>query len=407
MNNLLYASYAHGARYRRYVQAHGAPLLILDARKVEAQYRALKKALPATDLYYAIKSLPHPAILEMLAGLGAGFDLASSGEIALVRERQVSPRRTLHSHPIKRDRDIRDALRFGCTTFVVDNTDELLKFLPYKHRVGLLLRISFRSRAAVVDLSKKFGCAVSEVPGMLTLAARLGIHIKGLCFHVGSQCLDTKQQVDAIHTCNTLIRQHRDTGAAPISMLDIGGGFPIAYDGKPLDIDRYCAPIRRALVELPPHVSVVAEPGRFISGPAMTCVATVIGKAWRDGHYWYYLDDGVYGSFSGQLFDHMRYPLELFSDDERRFPSVLAGPTCDSIDVIAEDIPLPELHLGDVVVGHMMGAYTAASATRFNSLENARVIVVNAHPGEADASGEVPMKAGSSDAAGGASRFVH
>jgi len=146
---------------------------------------------------------------------------------------------------------------------VVDNTDELLKFLPYKNRVGLLLRISFRSRAAVVDLSRKFGCAVSDAPEMLTLAAHLGIHIKGLCFHVGSQCLDAKQQADAIHTCNTLIRQHRDTGAAPISMVDIGGGFQIAYDDKPLDIDRYRAPIRRALAELPPYVHVVAEPGRF------------------------------------------------------------------------------------------------------------------------------------------------
>ena len=103
----------------------------------------------------------------------------------------------------------------------------------------------------------------------------------------------------------------------------------------------------------------------------------MIGKAVREGLHWYYLDDGVYGSFSGQIYDHMRYPLEIFSNDMRRLPSVLAGPTCDSIDIIAEDVPLPELQIGDLVAGHMMGAYTAASATDFNMLKKARFVVLN------------------------------
>jgi len=377
MNTIRYTAIQKGAFYSDLVQAYGAPLLILDADKVRAQYRALGQALPGVELYYAIKSLPHKAILRVLADMGAGFDMASSGEIELIRELKISARRTIHSHPIKRDGDIRDGLRFGCTTFVVDNTDELLKFLPYKHRVGLFIRISFRSETAVVDLSKKFGCSLEAADDMLELAARLGIHVKGLCFHVGSQCGDARQQVEAVDACNTLIRRHHNTGAAPISMLDIGGGFPISYNGGHVDINGYCAPIREALAALPPYVQVIAEPGRFISGPAMTCVTTVIGKALRNGLFWYYLDDGVYGSFSGQIYDHMRYPLEVFSDDEHRYPSVLAGPTCDSIDLIAEDILLPELHLGDLVVGHMMGAYTAASATEFNLLKKAKVVVLN------------------------------
>ncbi len=107
----------------------------------------------------------------------------------------------------------------------------------------------------------------------------------------------------------------------------------------------------------------------------MTCISTVIGKAVRDGLRWYYLDEGVYGAFSGQIFDHMHYPLEVFSDTKKSVPSVLAGPTCDSIDLIAEDVLLPELEMGDLVVGHMMGAYTAATATAFNSLPKTRVVV--------------------------------
>ena len=377
MTSLRLATYNQGAHLRALVSEHGSPLLVLDAQSVREQFLALQQALPGAAIFYAVKSLPHPAILRLLADMGAGFDMASSGEIELLRDLRIGSRRTIHTHPIKRDADIRDALRYGCTTFVVDNPDELLKFIPYRHRVGLFLRISFRSESAVVDLSKKFGCSVAEVDDMLRLAVRLGIHVKGLCFHVGSQCTDTRRQVDAIHACNALIRQHHDTGAAPISTLDIGGGFPIAYDGTPVDISAYCAPIREAAKALPDYVNVIAEPGRFISGPSMTCVATVIGKALRSGIFWYYLDDGVYGSFSGQMYDHMRYPLEVFSDDQRRFSSVLAGPTCDSIDVIAEDVLLPELQLGDLVAGHMMGAYTSASATNFNLLKKAKIVLLD------------------------------
>ncbi len=384
MNTIHFSPREEGARYAKLLQEHGSPLLVMDADAVRGQYLSLKRALPEVGLYYAIKSLPHPAILGLLAGMGSGFDLASSGEIELVRGLNIPARRTIHTHPIKRDSDIRDGMRYGCTTFVVDNTDELLKFLPYRHRVGLFLRISFRSPSAVVDLSKKFGCSLKEADDLLVLAAKLGIHVKGLCFHVGSQCADARQQLDAIHACNTLIRRHHDTGAAPISILDIGGGFPISYDGGQVDIDAYCAPMREALAALPPHVKVIAEPGRFISGPSMVCLTTVIGKALRNGVYWYYLDDGVYGSYSGQIYDHTRYPLETFSDDERRFTSVIAGPTCDSIDLIAEDVQLPELQMGDLVAGHMMGAYTAASATTFNLLKKAKVVVLNSGGGTAE-----------------------
>jgi ornithine decarboxylase len=380
MNIVRHSQFENGDVYRQLVREHGSPLLVMDADVVRTQYRTLQAALPGVQIYYAIKSLAHPAILLQLSQMDSGFDMASSGEIELIRQLHISARRTIHSHPIKRDSDIRDALRFGCTTFVVDNTDELLKFLPYKHRVGLLLRISFRSQAAVVDLSKKFGCAVEEAPAMLELASKLGIHIKGLCFHVGSQCADARRQVEAIHTCNTLMRAYHDTGTAPMSVLDIGGGFPVAYGGDDVDIDAYCAPIREALAALPPYVTALAEPGRYISGPAMICITRIIGKAIRDGLHWYYLDDGVYGSFSGQIFDHMRYPLEVFSDDDKRFPSVLAGPTCDSIDLIAEDIQLPALQIGDLIVGRMMGAYTAASATDFNMLKRAKFVILNETP---------------------------
>ena len=382
MNTFKISSAESDAAYRELIQAHGAPLFLLDCDTARRQYRSLRQALPDVDLYYAVKALPHPDLLAVLHDEGAGFDIASSGEIDLMRALHVPPRRTIHTHPIKRDRDIRDALRYGCTTFVVDNPDELLKFLPYRNRVGILLRVSFRSESALVDLSKKFGCSAEQVPAILDLAQRTGIHIKGLSFHVGSQCTDTRRQIQAIETCNLLIRQHHDASAAtPLSILDIGGGFPVSYDGREIDIAAYCAPIREALTQLPAHVRVIAEPGRFICAPAAKAVTTVVGRADRQGMTWYYLDDGVYGSFSGQIFDHVRYPLEIFAEQGPVCPSVFAGPTCDSIDVVVEDIPMPNLPLGTIVVGHMMGAYTAATATEFNSLKKAKVVVQNRHSG--------------------------
>jgi ornithine decarboxylase len=129
---------------------------------------------------------------------------------------------------------------------------------------------------------------------------------------------------------------------------------------------------------LPEGTRILAEPGRFICGPAGTILTTVMGRAWRDGRWWYYLDDGLYGSFSGQLYDHARYPVAPLRDKPGpRFHSVLAGPTCDSIDVVREDIELPELEAGDVIVGRQMGAYTVASATDFNFFPRARTVVVN------------------------------
>jgi ornithine decarboxylase len=122
---------------------------------------------------------------------------------------------------------------------------------------------------------------------------------------------------------------------------------------------------------------VIAEPGRFIAGPAGTAVATVVGRAQRAGRWWYYLDDGLYGSYNGQLYDHALYPISVPGRKGAAHPSVLAGPTCDSIDVVREDIMLPELQLGDLVVGRMMGAYTACSASDFNFIPRARVVALN------------------------------
>ena len=356
----------------------GSPLLVVDCDVVRAQYRRLAAALPGAVLHYALKPLPVRAVVEALAAEGAHFDLATDGEVDLVREAGVEASRCIHTHPIKRDSDIRHALDYGVTTFVVDNPDELAKFAPYAGRAGVLIRLSFRSPEAVVDLSRKFGCDPETALALMREAKRLGVELRGLSFHVGSQSRTPDTKVHAIDACGTLMAEARREGLGPLGTLDIGGGFPIDYVEPATPIEEFCAPIRAALSRLPAGTRVIAEPGRFICGPAGTVLATVMGRAFRDGRWWYYLDDGLYGSFSGQLYDHARYPVEpLFPTAGAPEPSVLAGPTCDSVDVIGEDLLLPPLRTGDILVGRQMGAYTWASATDFNFFPRARVLPVN------------------------------
>ncbi|MDG6779008.1 type III PLP-dependent enzyme [Thiomicrorhabdus sp. zzn3] len=358
------------------IQQHETPFLVLDLQEVEYQYRALQNALPGVELFYAIKSLAHPEVIRRLKKLGGQFDLATSGEVDLVKGLGIAGNQCIHTHPIKKDREIRHALEFGCTRFVVDNPAEVLKFVPYKDQVELMIRVSFRSQDAIVDLSRKFGCVLEELPGLVDLAMKHGMTVSGLSFHVGSQSLSPTAQVNAVQAS---IAAMKEMAHVNWKWLDIGGSFPVSYQGPVMPIEDFCAPIVEALQEVPQGVRVFAEPGRFISAPSMIEVIRIIGKAKRGARTWYYLDDGVYGALSGQMYDHAKYPIAPLKPIDPTgpfYPSVLAGPTCDSIDVVDEDIELPDLEVGEILIAKQMGAYTIASATEFNYYPKPKVVVV-------------------------------
>ena len=355
----------------------GAPLMVLDCEAIRRQYHALKNALPGVVLHFALKPLPLAAVVRTLLEEGASFDLATSGEVDLVASQGVPSERTIHTHPIKRDIDIRDALAYGCTVFVVDNINELEKFIAYKDQAEILVRLSFRNKDAFADLSKKFGCSPDAAIDIISYAQQLGIRIKGLSFHVGSQSPNPTKYVEAINACAKVINKVSELGLPALSTLDIGGGFPVPYSADVLPINVFCAPINAALAQLPETMQIIAEPGRFIVASSVTSVASVMGQAQREGKTWYYLDDGIYGSFSGLMFDEAAYPIDSAKQDGERFESVLAGPTCDSIDVVSDSIMLPKLNNGDLIISRMMGAYTLATATDFNFFKRAEVIVLN------------------------------
>jgi ornithine decarboxylase len=358
------------------VEKHETPFMVLDLSEVDYQYKSLQAALPGVKIFYALKSLSHPALLKRLKNLGSYFDLATIGEIDLVESLGIKGNQCLHSHPIKKDKEIKRALEFGCNRMVVDNIEEMKKFIPYADQVEIIIRVGFRSKQAVVDLSRKFGCALEELPTLLNLAKDYGIDVVGLSFHVGSQSLSSMTQANAIRSSIVAMRLMKGVNW---KFLDIGGSFPISYQEEVLSISDFCAPVTEALSELPKDIEVFAEPGRFISAPSMIEVVSIVGKAKRGAKTWYYLDDGVYGGFSGQMYDHAVYPLaplKPFDPTGEFHSSVLAGPTCDSIDVVAEDIELPEMFVGDVLVGKKMGAYTIVSATEFNYYPKPKIVVV-------------------------------
>jgi ornithine decarboxylase len=357
------------------VAEHGTPSLFLSQSRLRDNYRALSYALPGVELFYAVKSNAHPEIVSILAGEGCLFDICTNGEIDIVKGCGITAQKCMHTHPIKRDSDIRYALDFGIDLFVVDNEFELEKFLPYADRAKLLVRMSIQNPTCVVNLSHKFGCAPTQTYALIARAHGMGLKVAGISFHVGSQNESPLKYIEALDFCRDICRKAALNGIN-LDIIDIGGGFPINYLNPVLPIQRFCQPINEYLERYFSKYRIIAEPGRILSGPTMVLAARIMGKSLRSGVWWYYLDEGVYGSFSGKIYDHAEYPLLVPRSGETA-NSVLAGPTCDSIDVLYENIALPALEIGDVLLFDSMGSYTTASASNFNGFPKAKIVLID------------------------------
>lgn len=356
------------------VAKHGTPVLFVSAGRLRESYRALASALPGVELFYAVKANAHDEIVAVLRDEGASFDVCTNGEIDTVRRCGVSAERCLHTHPIKTERDIRYALDYGIELFVADNEAELAKFVPLRDRAGVLVRMSIQNPNCLVNLSHKFGVAPEKTFGLIEKARELGVRVKGISFHAGSQNQSPMKYIEALEYCRDICWKAASSGSA-LEVIDIGGGFPISYLEPVPPPPQFCRPVNEYIERYFGRYRVIAEPGRILCGPAVTLATRVVGKALRDGVWWYYLDEGIYGSFSGKIYDHCDYPMAVARTGKRHM-SVLAGPTCDSFDVLYENVPLPPLEIGDILLFEAMGAYTNASASNFNGYEKAKVVMV-------------------------------
>jgi ornithine decarboxylase len=367
------------------VQRHGTPVVVIDHEVIRQNYASFCRHLPKVQAYYAVKANPAPEIVRTLYKAGASFDVASLPEFLLVHqniERLPAKKRQdfiwdkiIYANPIKPKETLKALDRYK-PLLTYDNPEELHKIKRYAPHAGLVLRLRVPNTGSVVELSSKFGCDPGEAVDLILEAFRTGLVVEGLSFHVGSQCTNFDNFVQALNMASAVIREAGSRGYE-IKILDIGGGFPVNYDThvKPFRLlaRKINAEIERLFT---PGIEILAEPGRFLVATAATSVARIIGKAVRDGKTCYYIDDSVYHTFSGIVFDHCQYHPKAFKKGETEMCTVF-GQTCDGMDTIAQSEQLPSLEIDDLLYSQDIGAYSNASSTWFNGFPPAKVVHVN------------------------------
>jgi ornithine decarboxylase len=364
-------------------QDFGRPTLVLDIDVVEANYRALKAGLGHADIHYAVKANPARAIIARLIALGSHFDAASRGEIELCLSLGARPETISFGNTVKRPSDIAFAYRAGIRLFAADAEEELVKIAEHAPGAQVYIRLIVESSEADWPLTRKFGCDRDMAVELLGRAKELGLEPVGFSFHVGSQ---TKRANSWAMTLDEMVRiwnAAKDAGHE-LSMLNIGGGFPAFY-GETIDgPTEYASRVMELVTERFGHVAkIMAEPGRGLVAEAgvIACeVMLVSRKSDRDMHRWVYLDIGKFSGLAETMDESIRYQFVTPHDGEAMGPCIMAGPSCDSADVLYEKRPvmLPmALKSGDRVLIRNTGAYTSTySSVGFNGFPPLDVVVM-------------------------------
>ena len=364
---------------------HGTPIVIIDHDVIRANYAMFRKHLPKVQAYYAVKANAEPAIVRTLYKAGASFDVASLPEFMLVYEniKHLPPKeqqdfiwdKIIYANPTKPKETLR-ALDQYKPLVTFDNLTELQKIRQYAPHAGVVLRLRVPNTGSMVELSSKFGCDPGEAVDLICAAFKLGLVAEGISFHVGSQCTNFENFVQAIDIASAVMKEAKSRGHE-LKILDIGGGFPAPYNKHVKPFSALARKINAEINRLfPPSLQIVAEPGRFLVASAATSVASIIGTAIRDGKRCYYIDDSVYHTYSGIIFDHCQYPLKSFKKGKTEVCAVF-GQTCDALDTISLSEELPPLQIEDLVYSEKIGAYSSASATWFNGFPPAKIIHLN------------------------------
>ena len=364
---------------------HGTPVVAIDHDILRRNYASFRKHLPKVQAYYAVKANPAPEIVRTFYQAGASFDVASLPEFMLVYEniKHLPPKerqdfiwdKIVYANPIKPKETLEVLDRYK-PLVTYDNLAELRKIKQYAPNAGLVLRLRVPNTGSMVELSSKFGCDPGQAVDLVEEAFRAGLVVEGLSFHVGSQCTNFENFVQALNMAAAVIREAKTRGHE-IKILDIGGGFPARYDRHVRPFSALAKKINGEIARLfPGDLEILAEPGRYLVATAAVAVSRIIGKAVRDGKTCYYVDDSVYNTFSGIIFDHCQYHMKAFQKGATEICAVF-GQTCDGLDAISQAEDLPDLEIGDLLYSENIGAYSNASATCFNGFPPAKVVHVN------------------------------
>lgn len=356
------------------------PCLVLDVDRVAHNYTALRAAMPEAAIFYAIKSNPAAPILRRLASLGSNFDCASVNEIDMALKAGATPERISFGNTIKKQRDIAAAYQRGIRIYAFDSAMELQKLAESAPGSRVFCRILTSGEGADWPLSRKFGCEPDMAYGLLLRAQELGLKPWGVSFHVGSQQKNPKMWDEAVRSTARLFRKLEKKGVE-LSMINMGGGFPTTYQKPVPTAAEYGDAIHGSLTKhfgnaIPK--TIIIEPGRGMVGDAgvvLSEVVLVAAKSRTDPLRWVYLDIGKFGGLQETMDEAIKYPLETSRDAQAgaRSRVILAGPTCDSADVLYEktEYQLPDtLQAGDFIIFHSAGAYTTTYAAQsFNGFK--------------------------------------
>ena len=374
------------ARIREFLRTRreDGPCVVVDLDVVRDNYRAFAHALPDTRVFYAIKANPAPEILRLLSALGSCFDAASVAEIEMALAAGATAERISFGNTIKKERDVARAYQLGVRLFAVDCIAEVEKIARVAPGAKVFCRILCDCDGAEWPLSRKFGCVPEMATDVLEQAHRLGLEAYGVSFHVGSQQTNTEAWDIALSSASTIFRECAERGIH-LRMVNLGGGFPARYLKPVPGVESYGDAIFRALSRhfgnrLP---ETIIEPGRGMVGDAGVIEAEVVlvsKKSEQDDVRWVYLDIGKFGGLAETMDESIRYPIRTVRDEDEMAPCVLAGPTCDSADVMYEKVPymLPvSLEIGDKVLIEGTGAYTTTySAVAFNGFPPLKSYVI-------------------------------
>ena len=349
------------------------PYLVTDLDVVARRHAAFSAALPGVRTCFAMKCNPSPEILRTLAARGAGFEIASLGELRILQTLGIDPAEVLYSNPVKPPSHIAEAHRAGVWRFSFDSPNELAKIAEHAPGAAVYVRLRVDDTTSVFPLSRKFGTDLEDAYDLMLLARRLGLRPYGITFHVGSQCTSAKAWHTAIGTAAALMERLRTDGVE-IEMLDLGGGFPARYTEDVPTIEEIGAVVTSALASLLPYrpALLVAEPGRHLVAEASVLAATVIGRETRGDENWLYIEVGVYNGLMEVLQTPGGWDFPIWTSradhaEADRLPFTVTGPTCDSTDTIGYGVRLPAtIAVGDVLYLGSTGAYTLAYASAFN-----------------------------------------
>ena len=374
------------ARIREFLKSRKdeGPCLVLDTDVVRENYLSFAKALPDTRVYYAVKANPAPEILKLLTELGSCFDVASVTETEAVLAAGCAPDRISYGNTIKKESEIAAAYRLGITLFAVDCEAEVEKVARVAPGSRVICRIHCDGSGSEWPLSRKFGCEPDYATDILELAHKRGLVPYGISFHVGSQQHNIEAWDRALASTAAVFRACAEGGIA-LAMVNLGGGFPAKYLRKTPKLESYGKAIFRSLRK---HFGnavpeTIIEPGRGLVGNAGVIEAEVVLIARRspeDEVRWVYLDIGKFHGLAETIDESIRYPIRTPRDRDEMAPCIIAGPTCDSVDVLYEKNPYPlpiSLAIGDKLLIEATGAYTTTySSVGFNGYPPLRQYVI-------------------------------